>query len=126
MKKEQELLQNLLPKTLYKQFCDAIKERFHFLDKFPKLPKSYAHFAVEISGFRITKANVYGMAVKFHTYTDGKGTNEILFVNGAETVSLTTVEDVISAITKMQKKFKYKEMTFTVQHEKNLLEYMRE
>lgn len=124
MKKEKELLQNFQPKTIYKQFSDSVNGTFNFITKFPKLPKSYALFSVEIAAFRVTKANIYGMAIKFNTYTDGKGTNEILFVNGAETVSLNTVEDVISSIAKMKKKFKYKEMTFTVQHEKKLLELM--
>lgn len=121
---EQELLQNFQPKTLYKQFCDSVKKRFDFITKFPKLPKSYALFSVEIAAFRITKANIYGMAIKFNSHTDGKGTNEILFVNGSETVSLNTVDEVISSIAKMKKKFKYKEMSFTVQHEKKLIELM--
>lgn len=117
MKKEVELLQTLDPKKLYEQFSRAVLDGFKCIKEMPKIPKHYSTFIVALSALKIARKNIYGMSIKFCTYTDGKGTKEILFLNGNDVTELVTFEELVKAIQKMKKNFKYEHIDFSVKNE---------
>lgn len=117
MKKEVELLQTRDPEKLYEQFSRAVLDGFKCIKEMPKIPKHYSTFIVSLSALKIGKRNIYGMAIKFCTYTDGKGTKEILFLNGADTMEIVTFEQLVKVIEKMKKKFKYEHINLGVSNE---------
>ena len=117
MKKEVELLQTRDPEKLYEQFSRAVLDGFKCIKEMPKIPKHYSTFIVSLSALKIGKKNIYGMAIKFCTYTDGKGTKEILFLNGADTMEIVTFEQLVKVIEKMKKKFKYEHINLGVSNE---------
>ena len=117
MKKEVELLQIRDPEKLYEQFSRAVLDGFKCIKEMPKIPKHYSTFIVSLSALKIGKKNIYGMAIKFCTYTDGKGTKEILFLNGADTMEIVTFEQLVKVIEKMKKKFKYEHINLGVSNE---------
>jgi len=117
MKKEVELLQTLDPQKLYEQFSRAVLDGFKCIKEMPEIPQHYSTFIVSLSALKMTKKNIYGMAIKFCTYTDGKGAKEILFLNGNDTVELVTFEQLVDSIQIMKKKFKYEHIDFSVKNE---------
>lgn len=117
MKKEVELLQTLDAEKLYEQFSRAVLAGFKCIREMPKIPKHYSTFIVALSALKIGRKNLYGMSIKFCTYTDGKGTKEILFLNGDGAVELVTFEQLVKAIEKMKKNFKYEHIDFSVKNE---------
>lgn len=117
MKKEVELLQTRDPQKLYEQFSRAVLDGFKCIKEMPKIPPHYTTFIVSLSALKIARKNIYGMAIKFCTYTDGKGTKEILFLNGNDAVELVTFEQLVKSIQKMKKKFKYEHIDFSVKNE---------
>lgn len=117
MKKEVELLQTLDSEMLYEQFSRAVLAGFKCIKKMPKLPKHYSSFIVSLSALKIGKKNIYGMVIKFCAYTDGKGTKEVLFLNGADVMVLETFEQLVESIEKMKKKFKYEHINLCVSNE---------
>ena len=117
MKKEVELLQTRDPEKLYEQFSRAVLDGFKCIKEMPKIPKHYSTFIVSLSALKIGKRNIYGMAIKFCTYTDGKGTKEILFLNGADTMEIVTFEQLVKVIAKLKKKFKYEHINLGVSNE---------
>lgn len=117
MKKEVEPFQTLDHKKLYEQFCRAVMARFKCIKEMPKIPLHYSTFIVSLSALKIGKRNIHGMAIKFCTYTDGKGTKEIIFMNGADAVVIDTFEQLVREIEKMKKKFKYEHISLCVRNE---------
>ena len=117
MKKEVELLQTRDPEKLYEHFSRAVLDGFKCIKEMPKIPKHYSTFIVSLSALKIGKRNIYGMAIKFCTYTDGKGTKEILFLNGADTMEIVTFEQLVKVIAKLKKKFKYEHINLGVSNE---------
>ena len=117
MKKEVELLQTRDPQKLYEQFSRAVIAGFRCIKKMPEIPKHYTTFIVALSALKIARKNIYGMSIKFCTYTDGLGTKEILFLNGDKVVEIVTFEQLVKAIEKMKKNFKYEHIDFSVKNE---------
>ena len=117
MKKEVELLQTHDPKKLYEQFSRAVLDGFECIKTMPKMPKHYSTFNVALSALKIARKNIYGMAIKFCSYTDGDGTSEILSTKGDGMEALGTFEQLVKEIEKMKKQFKYEDIGFSVKNE---------
>ena len=117
MKKEVELLQTLDSQKLYEQFSRAVMAGFKCIKEMPKIPSHYTTFIVALSALKIARKNIYGMSIKFCTYTDGLGTKEILFLNGDKVDEILTYEQLVKAIEKMKKNFKYEHIDFSVKNE---------
>ena len=117
MKKEVELLQTQDSKKLYEQFSRAVLDGFKCIKTMPKMPKHYSAFNVALSALKIARKNIYGMAIKFCSYTDGEGTSEILFTKGDGMEALGTFEQLVKEIEKMKKNFKYEDIGFSVKNE---------
>jgi hypothetical protein len=117
MKKEVELLQTQDSKKLYEQFSRAVLDGFKCIKSMPKMPKHYSTFNVALSALKIARKNIYGMAIKFCSYTDGEGTSEILSTKGDGMEALGTFEQLVKEIEKMKKNFKCEDIGFSVKNE---------